>query len=86
MQVHLGWDRPDLGALLFLAQSIKHKIVAEKFNIGNFHTAGSPLFFTLGEISSDLYRSVQCDIEKCGFDSLKLEQNRWKCDKLVYKQ
>ena len=39
-----------------------------------------------GEISSDLYRSVQCDIEKCGFDSLKLEQNRWKCDKLVYKQ
>ena len=47
MQVHLGWDRPDLGALLFPAQPIKHKIVAEKFNISNFHTAGSPLFWTV---------------------------------------
>ena len=28
-----------------------------------------------GEISSDLYRFVQCDIKKCAFDSLKLEQN-----------
>ena len=31
---------------------------------------------SLGEISSDLYRLLQCDIKKCGFDSLKLEQNR----------
>ena len=28
-----------------------------------------------GEISPDLYRFVQCDIKKCAFDSLKLEQN-----------
>ena len=28
-----------------------------------------------GEIFSDLYRSAQCDIKKCDFDSLKLEQN-----------
>ena len=30
---------------------------------------------TVGEISSDLYRFVQCDIKKCAFDSLKLEKN-----------
>ena len=35
---------------------------------------------TLGEISSDLYRFVQCDIKKCAFDSLKLEQNPQNCD------
>ena len=34
----------------------------------------------LGEIFSDLYRSVQYDIKKCDFDSLKLEQNPWNCD------
>ena len=33
-----------------------------------------------GEISSDLYRFVQCDIKKCAFDSLKLEQNPQNCD------
>ena len=33
------------------------------------------LFLTGGEISPDLYRFVQCDIKKCAFDSLKLEQN-----------
>ena len=31
---------------------------------------------SLGEISSDLYRLLQCDIKKCGFDSLEIEQNR----------
>ena len=30
----------------------------------------------LGEISSDLYRLLQCDIEICRFDSLKVKQNR----------
>ena len=34
----------------------------------------------VGEISSDLYRFVQCDIKKCAFDSLKLEQNPQNCD------
>ena len=34
----------------------------------------------LGEISSDLYRFVQCDIKKCAVDSLKLEQNPQNCD------
>ena len=33
-----------------------------------------------GEISPDLYRFVQCDIKKCAFDSLKLEQNPQNCD------
>ena len=33
-----------------------------------------------GEISSDLDRFVQCDIKKCAFDSLKLEQNPQNCD------
>ena len=33
-----------------------------------------------GEISSDLYRFVQCDIKKCAFVFLKLEQNPWNCD------
>ena len=33
-----------------------------------------------GEISSDLYRFVQCDIKKCAFDSLTLEQNPQNCD------
>ena len=33
-----------------------------------------------GKISSDLYRFVQCDIKKCAFDSLKLEQNPQNCD------
>ena len=36
--------------------------------------------YTTGEISSDLYRSVQCDIKKRDIDSLKLEQNPWNCD------
>ena len=36
--------------------------------------------FPSGEISSDLYRFVQCDIKKCAFDSLKLEQNPQNCD------
>ena len=40
-------------------------------------TAGSA---ALGEISSDLYCFVQCDIKKCAFDFLKLEQNPWNCD------
>ena len=35
---------------------------------------------TNGEISSDLYRFVQCDIKKCAFDSLTLEQNPQNCD------
>ena len=35
---------------------------------------------TMGEISPDLYRFVQCDIKKCAFDSLKLEQNPQNCD------
>ena len=35
---------------------------------------------SMGEISSDLYRFVQCDIKKCAFDSLKLEQNPQNCD------
>ena len=30
---------------------------------------------SLGEISSDRYRLLQCDIKKCGFDSLEMEQN-----------
>ena len=33
-----------------------------------------------GEISSDLYRFVQCDIKKCALGSLKLEQNCQNCD------
>ena len=39
-----------------------------------------PLISSLGEISSDLYRFVQCDINKCAFDSLKMEQNPQNCD------
>ena len=35
---------------------------------------GTPITI-IGEISPDLYRFVQCDIKKCAFDSLKLEQN-----------
>ena len=38
------------------------------------------VFFSNGEISSDLYRFVQCDIKKCAFDSLKMKQNPQNCD------
>ena len=31
---------------------------------------------SLGEISSDRYHLLQCDIKECGFDSLETEQNR----------
>ena len=39
-------------------------------------TQGIPFLnvVSIGEISSDLYHLLQCDIEKCGFDSLKVEQ------------
>ena len=54
-------------------------------NIGTEHCL--PLcLFSKGEISSDLYRFVQCDIKKCAFDSLKLEQNPQNCDKFMSKQ
>ena len=43
-------------------------------------TQPPPRWVLSGEISSDLYCLLQCDIEKCGFDSLKVEQNRWNCD------
>ena len=69
----------------YLCHTITHKVdifLKSLYNmIVDFHFPDQlEQLSAIGEISSDLYRFVQCDIKKCAFDSLKLEQNPQNCD------